>query len=160
MVPVSYSWKLKEPDPDLVRKLMEETGYDESFSRLLAGRGLRDAAEVNRFLNSRACDMYDPFLYLGMSQAVERILKAINAGEKITIYGDYDVDGITATSILLLYFRDIGVCADYYLPDRMSEGYGLNENAQYRYQNTDDMLKMLGRIKLCYNSFKIGRAHV
>lgn len=129
MVPVSYRWKIREHDRDLVARIMAETGYDELFSGLLAGRGLRSKAEIDRFLNSTADDMYDPFLYKGMDQAAERIMKAISGDEKITIYGDYDVDGITATSILILYMRSLGLDPAYYLPDRMSEGYGLNENA-------------------------------
>lgn len=118
-----------------MRKLARETGYPEKFCRLLAARGIHGAKEAEVFLNTKLSDMYDPFLMKGMEPAVERILQALSRGEKICIYGDYDVDGITATSILFLFLRSVmGAKASeerlgYYLPDRMTEGYGMNPEA-------------------------------
>jgi single-stranded-DNA-specific exonuclease len=73
--------------------------------------------------------LYDPFLMRGMSEATDRLIRGIRSHEPIVIYGDYDVDGITATAVLSWFFRDIGVPAPYYLPHRMREGYGLNAEA-------------------------------
>ena len=129
MVPESYRWVFASPDKSGVKELAAETGYPEVFAGLLVARGVHNKEEAQRFLYPSEKDMYDPFLMKGMKEAVRRISQAMDANEKITIYGDYDVDGITATSILYLYLTKAGADVDYYLPDRMTEGYGLNENA-------------------------------
>lgn len=129
MVPESYRWEFVEQESDRVKQLAAETGYPEVFARLLMARGVHNKEEAQRFLYPSEKNMYDPFLMKGMEAAVCRISQAMDAREKITIYGDYDVDGITATSILYLYLTKAGADVDYYLPDRMSEGYGLNEHA-------------------------------
>lgn len=129
MVPESYRWEFVEQESDGMKQLAAETGYPEVFAGLLMARGVHNKAEAQRFLYPSEKNMYDPFLMKGMEAAVCRISQAMDAREKITIYGDYDVDGITATSILYLYLTKAGADVDYYLPDRMSEGYGLNEHA-------------------------------
>ncbi len=129
MVPESYRWEFVEQESDRVKQLAAETGYPEVFAGLLMARGVHNKEEAQRFLYPSEKNMYDPFLMKGMEAAVCRISQAMDAREKITIYGDYDVDGITATSILYLYLTKAGADVDYYLPDRMSEGYGLNEHA-------------------------------
>jgi len=129
LVPESYRWEFVEQESDGVKQLAAETGYPEVFAGLLMARGVHNKAEAQRFLYPSEKNMYDPFLMKGMEAAVCRISQAMDAREKITIYGDYDVDGITATSILYLYLTKAGADVDYYLPDRMSEGYGLNEHA-------------------------------
>lgn len=129
MVPESYRWEYITVNDADVRQLTGETGYPEVFARLLAARGVKNREEAQRFLNASAKDMYSPFLMKGMPSAVDRISLAVDNHEKITIYGDYDVDGITATSILYLFLQELGAVVDYYLPDRMTEGYGLNERA-------------------------------
>ena len=129
MVPESYRWEFVEQESDRVKQLAAETGYPEVFAGLLMARGVHNKEEAQRFLYPSEKNMYDPFLMKGMEAAVCRISQAMDTREKITIYGDYDVDGITATSILYLYLTKAGADANYYLPDRMSEGYGLNEHA-------------------------------
>ena len=129
MLPLYQRWEKRESAKADALALSRETGYDVNFCRLLNARGVRSASEAARFLEGDLSGLYDPFLMKDMDRAVDRILRAVRSGEKITIYGDYDVDGITATSILLLYFKSIGVSADYYLPDRLTEGYGLNADA-------------------------------
>jgi len=139
MVPESCRWVSPDVSGEAVKRLALETGYPENFACLLAARGVRSKAEAESFLDPGAERMYDPFLMKGMQEAVKRICAALDGGEKICIYGDYDVDGITATSILFLFLReylemnaDSAGAADqlcYYLPDRMSEGYGMNEAA-------------------------------
>lgn len=125
----SYRWEFIKQESAGVKQLAAETGYPEVFAGLLAARGVHNKEEAQRFLYPSEKNMYDPFLMKGMEAAVCRISQAMDAHEKITIYGDYDVDGITATSILYLYLSKAGAEVDYYLPDRMTEGYGLNENA-------------------------------
>ena len=129
MVPESYRWEFIKQESAGVKQLAAETGYPEVFAGLLAARGVHNKEEAQRFLYPSEKNMYDPFLMKGMKAAVCRISQAMDAHEKITIYGDYDVDGITATSILYLYLSKAGADVNYYLPDRMTEGYGLNENA-------------------------------
>jgi single-stranded-DNA-specific exonuclease len=99
------------------------------LAKLLAGRGIASPAEAERFLNPKLSHMHDPFLMLNMDKAVDRILKAIQRKESILVYGDYDVDGVAATSILLRFFRSMNVEARYYIPDRIEEGYGISDAA-------------------------------
>ena len=108
MVPESYRWEFVEQESDRVKQLAAETGYPEVFAGLLMARGVHNKEEAQRFLYPSEKNMYDPFLMKGMEAAVCRISQAMDAREKITIYGDYDVDGITATSILYLYLTKAG----------------------------------------------------
>ena len=98
MIPESSRWEYRKSDSQEVRRLAAETGYPEIFAGLLAARGIKNKAEAEKFLHAGEGDMYDPFLMKGMTEAAKRISRAVDSHEKITIYGDYDVDGITATS--------------------------------------------------------------
>jgi len=95
--------------------------------QILSNRGFKTAEEVGKFLNPSLKDLYDPFLMKGMEQAVERLVKAVLQKEKIVVYGDYDVDGITSISLMVRYLRQLGGDVGYYIPHRMVEGYGLSE---------------------------------
>lgn len=101
-------------------------GLSPLVSRLLMGRGVRDAAAAQAFLNPDAGQLHDPFAMRDMDAAQRRIRKALSDGEKICIYGDYDVDGVCAASMLYDALRHAGADAAYYIPTRQSEGYGLN----------------------------------
>ena len=94
----------------------------------LYNRGIKEE-NMHEFLSPRLENLCDPFLMKGMNLATERILRAISNREKILIYGDYDVDGISATSVLLLFLRQAKVAGYFYIPHREREGYGLNRNA-------------------------------
>ena len=109
----------------------EETrrSFYDLLSRLFFNRGFRETFEIEDFFNVSVLRLHDPFLLPDMEPAVERIKKAIDGNEKITVYGDYDVDGITSVSILYKYLTSISAEVDYYIPGRTDEGYGLNENA-------------------------------
>ena len=98
-------------------------------------RGLRTPDEINKFRFGAKEDLSDPFEWEGIPKAAERIWKALESGEKICIYGDYDVDGIVGTSILIETIQRLGFSAEYYIPDRQEEGYGLNEEALSRLEN-------------------------
>ena len=95
-------------------------------AELLYRKGLHSAAEVKEFFHPSLHGLYDPNLFPDMEKAVQRINKAIESAEKITIYGDYDVDGTTATALLYLGLKRIGAMIDYYIPHRMIDGYGLS----------------------------------
>lgn len=96
------------------------------IATLLLKRGLDTIEEIEAFLNPSLDQLHDPFLFKDMEKAVNRVLEAIDKHEKITIYGDYDVDGTTSTSLLLLGLTKLGAIVDYYIPHRMIDGYGLS----------------------------------
>src|SRR3989441_5577638 len=87
---------------------------------------MTDAAAAQAFLTPSLHDLHDPYRMHGMAQAVQRLVAAIRQGERIAIYGDYDVDGVTATALLVTFFDELGLKVPYYIPERASEGYGLN----------------------------------
>ncbi len=96
------------------------------LQRLLAKRGFTERAEIDAYLSPSLRDLHDPFLLLGMQRTIERLRSAIENAEKITIYGDYDVDGITSSTIMVRALRRLGGDVDYYIPRRLDEGYGIN----------------------------------
>ena len=107
---------------------LQQAGYSPLTARVLCSRGITAAQDAARFLS---CDapLCDPFLLREMDAAAARILQALEQGEKIAIYGDYDVDGITATCLLTDFLRTLGADCCYYIPSRLEEGYGLNRDA-------------------------------
>lgn len=98
-------------------------------AKVLLNRGLTDAADAKKFLDKDSDNFYSPQLMCDMDKAVERINKAVENKERVVVYGDYDVDGITSTALLVRYLRQQGVDAQAYIPDRQNEGYGINKNA-------------------------------
>ena len=104
-------------------------GFTRAFAAMLARRGLIDDAAIEAYLHPEAQDLPDPFAFSDMRRAVDRIQSAIRNGERICVYGDYDTDGVCAVSILFDALKRLGACADYLLPSRFAEGYGLNKNA-------------------------------
>ena len=125
-------WSLRYPARDAeadasVRRLAEETGFSEVMARLLYTRGYKSAEEVRVFLQQEETQLHDPYGMQDMELAVKRIRSALEKGEKIAIYGDYDVDGVTSVSLLYLYLTSKGGDVGYYIPSRIREGYGLSE---------------------------------
>jgi len=98
-------------------------------AQVLHNRGLDDPVAAGKFLDPKLTDLHDPELLSGAVEAAERIARAVSDGQKIVIYGDYDVDGITGTAILHAILRMVGANVDYYVPHRIEEGYGLNTDA-------------------------------
>jgi single-stranded-DNA-specific exonuclease len=96
------------------------------IAALLANRGISEPPLASRFLAPALADIYDPFLLLGMDCAVERLAAAFSKGEKVCVYGDYDVDGISSVALLIGFFREIGLACFYHIPKRLDEGYGLS----------------------------------
>lgn len=121
-------WTVAQPDVSTQRLLAAATGLSPLLCQLLINRGITDAAAVRTFLSPSLHDLPDPFLLRDMQQAVERLVAALAQKELIAVYGDYDVDGVTATALLLTFFRELGVHVLYHIPER-AQGYGLNAKA-------------------------------
>ncbi len=120
-------WKIKPVDLDVVRHLQEVLGIDEVLCRLLALRGVRTYDEAHFFFRPRWEHLHDPFLMADMERAVERLRQAVASDERVLIYGDYDVDGTTATALLFDFLQQLMPGrVHYYIPDRQREGYGLS----------------------------------
>jgi single-stranded-DNA-specific exonuclease len=123
------TWVLKEPDNGAAAALADAAGLHPLIARLLVNRGISDPADARSFI---ACDLSllsDPSIFSQMDKAVGRVRAAIKDREKIAVFGDYDVDGVTGSSLLYLTLRELGAEVNIYIPDRMSEGYGLNVRA-------------------------------
>lgn len=106
--------------------LVEALDIHEITASLLINRGLNTPEEANNFLHPKLSNLPDPFSLPNIKEGVQRIVKAMSGQEKIMIFGDYDADGITSTALLTLFFRQYGIDVEYYIPNRISEGYGLN----------------------------------
>lgn len=119
-------WNIKTHDENLREKLRIGLNISPVLAQLLINRDLCDPQQAHHFLYGDINSCYDPFLLKGMDKAFYRIKKAIENKEKILIYGDYDVDGITAVALLKIVLKDLGIDAYTYIPNRLEEGYGLN----------------------------------
>ncbi len=121
-------WQLSEPDFALAKSLADECDISSFTAMLACNRGITDSYELDVFLSSTP-ELDDPFLLTDMELCVERISAALTLGEKIAIYGDYDCDGVTATALMYSYLKSKNADVLYYIPDRITEGYGLNVDA-------------------------------
>lgn len=121
-------WKLRSPSP-YASNLANDTGISLLQAQLLINRGITDTSSAISFLSPRLSSLKDPMLLKDMDMAVDTIVGAIENQENITIYGDYDADGITATALLVNFFSSFGIPVSYYVPHRLIEGYSLNPEA-------------------------------
>ncbi|MFT5434769.1 MAG: single-stranded-DNA-specific exonuclease [Myxococcota bacterium] len=119
-------WHVRSPDPAAVAALSSELRITNVVAGLLVNRGLAKAEEARVFLEPRLKNLLHPDSIDGMAAGVERILTALEGGEKITVYGDYDVDGMTASSTLFRFLEMCGHTVEVFLPDRFADGYGVN----------------------------------
>ena len=126
---VPYRWEHEACDEAAAGELARDAGVEPAIARLLLLRGITDADAARRFLHPSLDHLHDPMRLAGMHTAVERLLKAVSAGERIAVHGDYDVDGITATVILRRTLELLGGDVVHFVPDRMRDGYGLNTPA-------------------------------
>ena len=115
-----------EPDAELLQDIAVKTNLEKIIVKILFNRQIDTVEAIQKFLHPSMSDLQDPFLLTNMDKAVERILDALRENEKIMVYGDYDVDGITAASLLYLVLNKLGAQVSYYLPNRLVEGYGLS----------------------------------
>ena len=120
-------WTLKAlPEKDIVNSLKESLGVSELVATLLAQRGIETYKQAKKFFRPKLSDLYNPFLMKDMDKAVERLHRAISSNERILVYGDYDVDGTTAVSLMYLFLKEKCQNVEYYIPDRYDEGYGVS----------------------------------
>lgn len=122
-------WTLKYKGEVKETNLSKKINISPEISQILNNRGIENEKDAEIFMNPSLEYLRDPFLMKDMKKSTERIKKAIENKERIYIYGDYDVDGVSSTSILYLYFKSIGFPVKYYIPNRLEEGYGINEDA-------------------------------
>ena len=126
---MNKKWEYIGVDDEKVKDSAFNHNISEIIARVLLNRGICEVEEIDKFLHPKLENLHDPFLLNDMGVAVDRIIECMNKKEKITIYGDYDVDGITSIATLSKFLTELGVENDYYLPNRLDEGYGLNNNA-------------------------------
>ena len=124
---MNKKWQLNEVNDELADKIANEFNISKIVASIIANKGLKDNNEIEVFLHPRRGDFHNPFLMPDMDKAVARILKAIENKEKVAIYGDYDVDGITSSTVLHRFLEERGLHTDIYIPNRLNEGYGLNK---------------------------------
>lgn len=120
-------WILKESgDRETISRLSAELGIDPILARLLEQRGIKTFEEARRFFRPSLSSLHDPFMMKDMDVAVDRLEKAVKGGEKILVYGDYDVDGTTAVALVYLFLSRLTDKTGFYIPDRYDEGYGVS----------------------------------
>ena len=122
-------WRIQPHDTDLVTRLERTADVPAVVAQLLVGRGIIEPAAARLFLDAKMTGLRDPDELPGVPAAADRIFAAIQAKRRITVYGDYDADGMTATAILYRCLQMLGADVGYYVPNRLDEGYGLNEDA-------------------------------
>ena len=122
-------WEIYDSNEQKVREICEKYNLNKIIGKIIVNRNVTSDEDVRIFITPTRDDFHDPFLFKGMDIAVDRILQAINNKEKILIYGDYDVDGITSTTVLKKYLQERGGIVNTYIPNRLNEGYGLNKEA-------------------------------
>ena len=125
---MKFRWNIAPAQPLLAEKLAQELRLSPLLAQCLLNRGFSEPVTITRFLEPRLKQLADPFLLPNMAVAVERLLRARELGEQIVIFGDYDVDGVTSTSLLREVLSKLGWRVEHYLPHRMDEGYGLSQD--------------------------------
>ena len=126
---MNKKWEVCGEEEEKVNELASKSHLSPLLASILINRNIDTSEKVEQFVNPTRNDFHDPFLMPDMDKAVDRILKAINKNEKVMIYGDYDVDGITSITVLKKFLLDRGLEAGEYTPNRLEEGYGLNKEA-------------------------------
>lgn len=122
-------WQYYSTNNGLADKISNKFNISKLLSQILINKGIIQDEQISVFLNPKRNNFYDPFLMPDMEKAVNRIIKAIENKENILIYGDYDVDGITSTTVLKSFLEERGINPSYHIPNRLKEGYGLNKEA-------------------------------
>lgn len=139
---MSFRWIFTTPEnEEAVSDLQDQLGVPPQIARLLVLRDVNTYDEAEAFFRSNLSELHDPFLMKDMDKATKRLAEAIRNGERILIYGDYDVDGTTSTAILYIFLKEFGVDVDFYIPHRFKEGYGINqEGIQYAIDTNTDLI--------------------
>ncbi len=126
---MNKKWECYQTDEEKVKKMAKEYNISPLIATILVNKNLEEKKDIDKFLNPTRNDFYDPYLMPDMEIAINRIIEAIEKREKIIIYGDYDVDGITSITVLKKFLLERGAIVDDYIPNRLDEGYGLNKKA-------------------------------
>lgn len=126
---MNKKWECYQSNEEKVEKISKEFKISKLVATILVNKGLEENKQIEKFLNPTRNDFYNPYLMPDMEIAVSRIIKAIENKEKIIIYGDYDVDGITSITVLKKFLLERGAIVSEYIPNRLDEGYGLNREA-------------------------------
>ena len=126
---MNKKWECYQTDEEKVKKMAKEDNISPLIATILVNKNLEEKKDIDKFLNPTRNDFYDPYLMPDMEIAINRIIEAIEKREKIIIYGDYDVDGITSITVLKKFLLERGAIVDDYIPNRLDEGYGLNKEA-------------------------------
>ncbi|PMC39741.1 single-stranded-DNA-specific exonuclease RecJ [Bacillus sp. UMB0899] len=129
MLKAKTRWMIQSSDETFIQDLRENLSVTPLVASLLVNRGINSVEAAREFLETESQSFHDPYLLKDMDIAVQRIQKAIENNEHILVYGDYDADGVSSTTVLLTTLRNLGAIADFYIPNRFSEGYGPNEAA-------------------------------
>lgn len=126
MIQSKKRWTIDRPDEETVKLLMSALNLPSVHAKILVSRGFKDVETVKSFLHMNNDSLHDPFLLFDMEKSVERIRRAIEANEKITVYGDYDADGVTSVTVLTTALEILGANVDFAIPNRFEHGYGPN----------------------------------
>lgn len=126
---MSKKWQIYETDENKIQEIEQKYQINKLLATILVNRNITEKEDIRLFLEPTRRDFHNPFRITDMEKAVERIIKAIENQEKVTIYGDYDVDGITSITVLKSFLQDRGLAVESYIPNRLEEGYGLNKQA-------------------------------
>ena len=126
---VTSKWNIAVHDKEKVEKIARESKIGELTAKLLINRGYETKDQIDMFLKKSDDLFHDPFLMSDMEKGVDRVKRAVDNNEKVMIYGDYDVDGISSTCIMFMYLKTLNLDVCYYIPDRFEEGYGINKEA-------------------------------
>ncbi len=123
------TWFVKRTNPEFIDYLSRSSSISPITAQVLINRGINTPEQVSNFFDTGTDKLSDPLELPGMERALYRIREAVKAGESVLVHGDYDADGITATSILLLTLKKLGISCDYFIPNRFDHGYGFNSAA-------------------------------
>ena len=126
---MNYKWHFNEPERDsqeIATTLAKELGINPTLGKLLLDRGITTSNEARKFFRPQLTELLDPFLFRDMAVAIKRLNDALGRKERILVYGDYDVDGVTAVALVYKFLKQYTTNIDYYIPDRYEEGYGVS----------------------------------
>ena len=125
---MNKKWEIYPPNPSLQDTFSRELGISRITAQVLANRSIHRIDQVSQYLHPSLSHLHSPFLMKDMDTAVDRIVQALSRKEQVLIYGDYDVDGITSTAIMVLFFQGLHFPCQYHIPHRINEGYGLHHD--------------------------------
>ena len=132
-------WKIREVvDEDSIKSLAESLNISDVLAKLLFLRGIKTFPQAKQFFRPSLDSLHDPFLMNGMEAATKRVIHAITENQPICIYGDYDVDGTCSTALLYMFLKELGANVDFYIPKRLTEGYGLSKEGINAIKSTKD----------------------